>query len=132
MVRMTNALVDALEARFAPVHAAVSGRMARWIEESELSLHEARVLFAFDEHQRPMTATEIAEAGDIDVDAAYRALHALHGRGIVSENHRHYDLTDAGRALTASCAQARRDGIAAYVARLSEDKLRDLESDLRA
>jgi len=128
---MNDALVDALEARLAPVHAAVSGRIARWIEDSGLTLHEARVLFAFGEHERPMTPAQIAEVGDIDVDAAYRAVHALHGRGITSESERHHELTDAGRDLLAACAEARREGIKRYVARLSTDEVRDLERALR-
>jgi DNA-binding MarR family transcriptional regulator len=131
MRRMAHALVDALEARFAPVHAVVNGRLARWIQESELDLHEARVLFALAGNDRPMTPAEIAEASDVDVDSAYRAIHALHGRGITREIDRHHELTDAGRELMASCAQARREGIEAYVARLNDDQLRDLQSELR-
>ena len=128
---MANALVDALEARFAPVHAVVNGRIARWIQESGLTLHEARVLFALAGSERPMTPAEIAEAGDIDVDAAYRAIHELHGRGVTTETDRHHELTDAGRELMASCVQARREGIEAYVARLNDEQLRELESALR-
>jgi DNA-binding MarR family transcriptional regulator len=129
---MSGDLVQAIDARLGAVDRIVGGRIVRWIEESELNLHEARVLLALAERNRPMAPAEIAESSGLHIDSVYRAVHTLHGRGITSEDHRHHDLSRSGRELMESFSDARREGVEAYVAQLGEDERRQVESALLA
>ena len=109
----------------------VGARMVRWIEESHLDLHEARVLLALSETGRPMTAAEIAELSGLDLDSAYQAVNLLHGRGLTDEDSRRHALTGRGRALMRSFAQTRLEGVRAYVGKLGRSERQLIEQALR-
>jgi DNA-binding MarR family transcriptional regulator len=127
---MPDPLVDAINARFQAVDRIVGGRIVRWIEESGLGLREVRVLLALGDHEGPAGARELSERSGLSIDAVYRALHSLHGRGLTSEEGRRHELADAGRETLVGFARAREAGVQDFVARLSADERRLIESSL--
>jgi DNA-binding MarR family transcriptional regulator len=124
-------LVRAVDGRFEQVDALVGARIVRWIEESRLDLHEARVLFALSNASRAMTGAEIAEATGLDVDSAFQGVHRLHGRGFACEDSRRHELSARGRDLVRSFAHAREEGVRAYLGSLDADEQRRLGQVLR-
>jgi DNA-binding MarR family transcriptional regulator len=128
---MTEALVQALDARLRVVDRVVGNRIVRWIDDSDLSLHEARVLLTLAEHDRPMAPAEIGERCGLDIDAVYHAVHSLRRRGITNEDQRRHQLTDSGRELMERFSDARREGVEAFVAQLPDDERRRLETALQ-
>ena len=105
----------------------VGASVVRWIEESNLDLHQARVLLALSTADGPMTAGEIAELSGLDVDSSYQAVHTLHGRGLTCEDARRHSLTERGGELMRDFAHARDEGVRAYVESLDTNEQRDLE-----
>jgi DNA-binding MarR family transcriptional regulator len=128
---MPNGLVQAVDARFEQVDALVGAHIVRWIEESRLDLHEARVLFALSNASGAMTGTEISEATGLDVDSAFQAVHRLHGRGLTCEGARRHELSERGRELMRSFAHAREEGVRAYLGSLDAGEQRKLGRVLR-
>lgn len=108
----------------------VGACIVRWIEDSRLDLHEARVLLALTTAARPMKPPEIAKLSGLDLDAAYQALHRLHGRHLTCEESRLHRVSERGRALMRSFADAREKGVRAYVRNLDVDERRRLETVL--
>ena len=123
-------LVRAVDGHFEQIDAVVGTRIVRWIEDSRLDLHEARVLLALTTMARPMKPHEIAKLSGLDLNSAYQALHRLHGRRLTCEDSRLHRLSDRGRALMRSFADAREQGVEAYVKSLDVDEQRRLESAL--
>jgi DNA-binding MarR family transcriptional regulator len=121
-------VVRAVDGPFERVGMLVGTRIARWIDESGLDLNEARVLVELSAAEQAMTAAEIAEPAGLDLDSAYRAVHALHGCGLTTEHARRHELTDRGRALVESFADAREEGVRAFIKGLEEGERRRLES----
>ena len=108
----------------------VGARIVRWIEESNLDLHDARVMLTLEQTGRPMSVSDIADLSGLDIDTAYQTIHSLHGRGLTGEDCRCHGLTDRGRELMRSFAETRRQGVKAYLSGLSENELRRIESAL--
>jgi hypothetical protein len=124
-------LVDAIDGRFAQVDTIVGSRVVAWIEDAGLDLHEARVLLAMADAGRAMRPSRIARRAGLDLDTTYRALHALHGRGLTEETSRRHCLSERGRDLMSSFADARRNGVRAYLGKLGRTELRRVETVLR-
>lgn len=120
-------LVRAVDGRFEEVDTMVGARIVRWIEESQLDLHEARVLLALSAAARAMKPGEIAQLSGLDLDSAYKAVHRLHGRGLTCEDERLHKLSARGRALMRSFEDAREEGVRAYVGSLEAGEQRRLE-----
>jgi hypothetical protein len=123
-------LVRAVDGHFEQLDAVVGACVVRWIEDSRLDLHEARVLLALTTAARPMKPPEIAKLSGLDVDAAYKAVHSLHGRHLTCEESRLHRISERGRALMRSFADAREKGVRAYVRNLDADERRRLETAL--
>jgi hypothetical protein len=92
-------LVDAIDGRFAQVDSIVGTRVAAWIEDAGLDLHEALVLLALTDAGRAMKPSKVARRAGLDLDTTYRTLHALHGRGLTDEKRRRHSLSERGRDL---------------------------------
>jgi hypothetical protein len=123
-------LVRAVDGHFEQVDAVVGARIVRWIEDSGLDLHEARVLLALTTAARPMKPREIAKLSGLGVNSAYQAVHRLHGRGLTCEDSRMHRLSERGHALMRSFADVREQGVREYVTGLDVDEQRRLESVL--
>lgn len=123
-------LIHAVDGHFEQVDAVVGACIVRWIEDSRLDLHEARVLLALTTAARPMKPHEIAKLSGLDLNSAYQAVHSLHGRRLTCEDSRLHRLSDRGRVLMRSFADAREQGVRAYVKNLDVDERRRLESVL--
>jgi DNA-binding MarR family transcriptional regulator len=124
---MTNGLVQAVDAQFEQVDSVVGGRIVRWIEDSGLDLHEARVLLALAEGGPPKSASEIGDRSGLGLDSVYKAVHSLHGRGLTEEDSRHHSLSARGRTLMRSFTEARREAVEAYVGQIEPDERERLE-----
>jgi DNA-binding MarR family transcriptional regulator len=130
--QITERLIRMVDGQFEDVDTIVGARIVRWIEDSRLHLHEARVLLALTQVRRPLTGAEIADVTGLDIDSAYQAVHSLHGRGLTEEDSRRHELSDRGRDLMRSFAQARSEGVRGYVEELGSDERRLLEHVLSA
>jgi DNA-binding MarR family transcriptional regulator len=120
-------LVRAVDARFEQVDTLVGACIVSWIEDSDLDLHEARVLLALSVTARAMTGAEIAEHSGLDLDSAYQAVHTMHRRGLTCEHARRHELTARGRELMRSFAHAREQGVREYIGSLEANEQRRLE-----
>ena len=120
-------LIRAVDASFDEVDRTVGASIVRWIEDSRLNLHEARVLLAMRSRTKPVKPAEIAKLSGLDLDSAYQAVHSLHRRGFTSEDARLHRLTDRGRDLMHSFEYAREQGVRAYVGSLGAGERRRLE-----
>jgi DNA-binding MarR family transcriptional regulator len=123
----TDELVEQLAQRLRRVDLVGWTRVVAWAEESELSLRDLRLLLALAAEEAPSGAGALAEASGLPLDAAYPALHDLHGRGYVREERREYSLSEAGEELVAALDAARREGIRVYVSELDPRERRRLE-----
>jgi hypothetical protein len=123
-------LARAVEEHFEQVDAVVGACLVRWLEDSRLHLHEVRVLLALTTAARPMKPPEIAKLAGLDLNSAYHAVHSLHGRHLTCEESRLHRISDRGRALMRSFADAREQGVRAYVKDLDADERRRLEAAL--
>jgi DNA-binding MarR family transcriptional regulator len=108
-------LVKDLDRQFAHVDLTVGARIVHWIEDSQLDLHEVRVLIALSQAGRPTSVPDIAELAGLDLDTAYKTVHRLHGRGITEESGRCHQLSESGRELMDSFADVRRHGVRDYL-----------------
>jgi hypothetical protein len=129
-VTRNEGLVRALDAHFEQIEPIVGARIVRWIEESRLDLHEARVLLALTVTGRPMKPPEIAKLSGLDLNSAYQAVHRLHGRRLTCEDERLHRLSERGRTLMRSFAEAREKGVRDFVTSLDSDEQRRLEGVL--
>jgi hypothetical protein len=121
-------LIRAVDERFEQVDTLVGAHLVRWIEDSNLDLHEARALLALSGAKRSMTAAEIADVSGLDLDSAYQAVHSIHGRGLTCEHaRRRHELTARGRALMQSFEHAREEGVKAFIGSLEAGEQRMLE-----
>jgi DNA-binding MarR family transcriptional regulator len=128
---VSDRLIHAVDGRFERMDTLVGASIVRWIEDSRLDLHEARVLIALSGKAGAMKPAEIAEITGLDLDSAYKAVHKLHGRGLTCEDARRHTLTDRGRDLMRSFAHAREEGVRVYVGSLDAGERRRLEWMLR-
>jgi hypothetical protein len=77
-----------------------------------------------------MKPREIAKLSGLDLNSAYQTVHRLRGRLLTCEDNRLHRLSDRGRTLMQSFADARKKGVRAYVRSLDVDEQRRLESVL--
>ena len=120
----TDPLVEALATRLRRMDLFGWQRIARWAEQSELSFEDLRLLLALAVKidDGPASISELAELAGFSSEVAYPATHRLRGRGYLSEEGRHYSLSQQGRELVASLDAAHREGIQAYVDQLDPDE----------
>lgn len=111
----TQELLDALEARLEDIDRVVGVRMAEWIEESGLDLHQTRLLLAIAAHDEPVQIAELASEAGLSIDLAYPSVHELDRRDLTHGEHRHHVITDAGRALVQSFSASRRAATAEFI-----------------
>jgi DNA-binding MarR family transcriptional regulator len=126
----TKRLVEELMARLRRVDLVGWTRIVAWANESELSLEDLRLLLALAAADGARSASELAELAGLPLDAVYPAIHRFHGRGYTREERRRHSLTDAGHELVAAFDAAHRAGVEAYVAQLSPEERREIESAL--
>lgn len=126
----TDPLVEVLATRLRVMDLVGWRRIATWAEESELSFEDLRLLLALalKIDEGPVAVSELADLAGLPLDVAYPVTHRLRGRGYLHEEHRHYSLTEEGRALVATLDAAHRDGIQAYVDQLGPDERQQLDA----
>jgi DNA-binding MarR family transcriptional regulator len=124
----TDSLVEALATRLRRMDLIGWKRIAAWAEESGLSFEDLRLLLACALKDGPAAVSELADLAGFPLDIAYPATHRLRGRGYLSEEGRHYSLSQEGRELVAMLDAAHRDGIRAYVDQLDPNDRQQLEA----
>jgi DNA-binding MarR family transcriptional regulator len=126
----TDSLVEALATRLRRMDLVGWKRIAAWAEESGLSFEDLRLLLAcaLKVNEGPAAVSELADLAGFPLDIAYPAIHRLRGRGYLSEEGRHYSLSQEGRELVAKLDAAHRDGIRAYVDQLDPNDRQQLEA----
>jgi len=126
----TDPLVEAIATRLRTMDLVAWQGIATWAEESELSFEDLRLLLALavKMDDGPVAISELAELAGFPLDVAYPATHRLRGRGYVLEEGRRYAPSPAGRELVAKLDATHREGIRAYVDRMSPDERRLLET----
>jgi DNA-binding MarR family transcriptional regulator len=120
----TDPLVEALATRLRLMDLVSWQRVATWVEQSELSFEDLRLLLAvaLKVDDGPTTVSELGELAGLSLDIAYPATHRLRGRGYLREEQRQYALTQQGQELVASFEAAHREGIQAYVDTLDREE----------
>lgn len=127
-----DALVDELTRRLKLLTQIAAPSLLCWIEETGVSVPEARLLVALMDHpDARMTAGELAEATGLPVDEAARAAGALRGRGLTRDARRRVVLTDRGREAVAALERVREEGLRAYLAAMPRAQREQLARSLR-
>ena len=113
----TDPLVEALATRLRLMDLVSWQRVATWVEQSELSFEDLRLLLAaaVKVDDGPTSVSELGDLAGLSLDVAYPATHRLRGRGYLREERRHYALSQQGQELVDSFDAAHREGIQAYV-----------------
>lgn len=114
----TEPLVDELARRLHRTDLISWARIAAWTEKLVLSFEQLRLLLALAIEEGPTSVSELASISGLSLDAAYPAIHDLHGRGYLREERRRYSLSNDGRDLVATLDAAHREGVQAYVDQL--------------
>jgi DNA-binding MarR family transcriptional regulator len=114
----TEVLVEALAARLRSADLIGWAKITVRAEELGLSFEDLRLLLALTTKDGPSRVNDLAHLSGLSLDAAYPAIHRLHGRGFVREERRQYSLSEDGRELVAILDAAHREGIQAYVEQL--------------
>ena len=125
---LVEAILESLDTAGRPIARGV----VRWLHEAELPFSAGSVLVTLDSQDTTMSQREVAEAAGISIDAAVRGLHELCERGYARHEARHYQRTAEGARALETLARARRDALAAFVARLSVSQRRDLAAALKS
>jgi DNA-binding MarR family transcriptional regulator len=100
--------------------------LVRWLLDAELPLFATCVLFTLEPPRSPVGVREVADMLGISIEDASRALRELRGLGYVQEDKRRYEPTEEGLRVHASLASARREALAAFLASVGDDELREL------
>jgi DNA-binding MarR family transcriptional regulator len=126
----TDSLVEALAKRLRLMDLVGWQGIATWAEQSGFSFEDLRLLLALavKMDDGPVAVSELAELAGFPLDVAYPATHRLRGRGYLSEEGRHYSLTEHGREVVGRLDAAHRQGIRAYVDRLDPEERRQIEA----
>lgn len=126
----TDPLVEALATRLRLMDLVGWRRIATCAEESQFSFEDLRLLFAMalKMDDGPAAISELADLAGFSLDVAYPAIHRLRGRGYLHEERRRYSLSEQGQEVVAMLDDAHREGIQAYVDRLSPDDRRPLDA----
>jgi DNA-binding MarR family transcriptional regulator len=126
----TDSLVEALAKRLRLMDLVGWQGIATWAEQSGFSFEDLRLLLALavKMDDGPVAVSELAELAGFPLDVAYPATHRLRGRGYLSEEGRHYSLTEQGREVVGRLDAAHRQGIRAYVDRLDPEERRQIEA----
>jgi DNA-binding MarR family transcriptional regulator len=124
--------VDALATRLRTMDLVGWQRITTWAEESELSFEDLRLLLALalkaDGGSVPIS--ELADIAGFTLDTAFPATHSLRRRGYVTEDSRHYSLTEQGQELIDKLDAAHREGIKAYIDALEPEDRKQLRDAL--
>jgi hypothetical protein len=120
----TGALVEALATRLRVLDLVSWQRVSTWVEQSELSFEDLRLLLAAAQKidDGPTAVSELGDLAGLPLDVAYPATHRLRGRGYLREEQRRYVLSQQGQELVASFDAAHREGIQAYVDTLDREE----------
>ena len=125
---MTTQLAAAGVRRFNRFYTRRIGLLSSRHLHTPFSLAEARVLYEVAHRERP-TATQLAEALELDAGYLSRLLRGLRQRGVLTaraapedRRHRHLALTARGRRTFAMLDARATAEIAALIKRLSEDE----------
>jgi DNA-binding MarR family transcriptional regulator len=120
----TDPLVEVLATRLRRLDLVGWQRIATWAEQSELSFEDLRLLLALalKRNDGPAPVSELADLAGFSLDVAYPATHSLRRRGYLREEGRHYSLSQQGHELIAMLDAAHREGIQAYVDKLSREE----------
>ena len=126
----TEPLVEEIASRLRVMDLVAWQGIATWAEESELSFEDLRLLLALavKRDDGPAPISELAELAGFPLDVAFPAIHRLRGRGYLVEEGRRYALSEEGRALIGKLDAVHREGIRAYVDRLSTEERGRLEA----
>ena len=116
----TEPLVEELASRLHRTDLIGWARIAAWAEKFALSFEQLRLLLALTTEEGPSRVSELASISGLSLDAAYPAIHDLHGRGYLREERRRYALSGDGRDLVATLDAAHREGIQAYIDQLDQ------------
>jgi DNA-binding MarR family transcriptional regulator len=108
-------LVEALANRLRSVDLVGWTQITARAEEHGLSFEDLRLLLALTTRNGPSSVSELGDISGLSLEAAYPAIHRLHGRGYLREDRRQYSLSEDGRELVAILEAAHRQGIQAYV-----------------
>jgi DNA-binding MarR family transcriptional regulator len=120
----TDPLVEVLATRLRRLDLIGWQRIATWVEESELSFEDLRLLLALalKMDDGPAAVSELADIAGFSLDVAYPAIHGLRRRGYLHEERRQYSLSEEGQELVAKLDATHREGIQAYVDTLDPDE----------
>jgi DNA-binding MarR family transcriptional regulator len=118
MSQPTEPLVEAIATRIRNVDLIGWAQITARAEEHGLSFEDLRLLLALTTRDGPSSVSDLARISGLSLNAAYPAMHHLHGRGVVGEERRQYALSEDGRELVALLDAAHREGIQAYVDQL--------------
>jgi len=111
----TEALVEALAGRLRRVDLTVWAQITEWAEEVGLAFEDLRLLLALTTRDVASDVRDLARVSGLPIDAAYRAVHHLRGRGYLREERRRYSLNEEGRGLVVMLDAAHQKGIRTYV-----------------
>jgi DNA-binding MarR family transcriptional regulator len=127
----TEPLVEALTKRLRYVDLVGWTQITARAEQHGLSFEDLRLLLALATRNGPSSVSELAGSSGLSLDAAYPAIHRLHGRGYVREQRRQYSLSEDGRELVATLDAAHREGVQAYVDGLDALERQRLDEAIR-
>jgi DNA-binding MarR family transcriptional regulator len=126
------ALLDELTRRLVLLTRTAGPPLLRWIEESDVSVRETRILVALlDSPGARMTAGELAESTGLSVAEAVRAGNDLRARGLIRSG-RTIQLTARGRKTVDELENIRADGLRAYLTALPPTHREQLARSLGA
>jgi DNA-binding MarR family transcriptional regulator len=125
-----DSLVEVLATRLRRLDLVGWQRVTAWAEESRLSFEDLRLLLALalKKDDGPVGVSELAELAGFSLDVAYPAIHSFRRRGYLTEERRHYSLSEEGQELVAKLDAAHREGIQAYVDTLDPDEVERLHT----
>ena len=120
----TDPLVEVLATRLRRMDLVAWQQIAAWAEESDLSFEDLRLLLAcaVKVDDGPALVSELGDLAGFSLEVAYPATHSLRRRGYLSEEGRHYSLTENGKEIVAKLDAAHREGIQAYVDQLDPEE----------
>jgi DNA-binding MarR family transcriptional regulator len=126
------ALLDELTRRLVLLTRTAGPPLLRWIEESDVSVRETRILVALlDSPEARMTAGELAESTGLSAAEAVRAGNDLRARGLIRSG-RTIQLTARGRKTVDELENIRADGLRAYLTALPPTHREQLARSLGA
>ena len=127
----TEPLVHALATRLRRADLIGWAQITARAEELGLNLEDLRLLLALTTTTDLSSMRDLARVSGLSLDAAYPAIHHLHGRGYVREDRRQYSLSEEGWELVAILDTAHLEGVRAYVDQLDPRERQALSDAFR-